>query len=224
MPGYYSELQADMTYRSLPETIDEEELEVRVTALRSGDLTQVNPISMQLMRISLSVVARFAHPKRTPDLIGVALLTLVESVKRASTELVDGNIVPYVMVNIANRLKDAIADDHTVRTPSRTLRDKRSKGIELTIFSNRHSSEEAPHTDEYSSFYLPAIAREETPEYDTLEILEKIAQSDRDRLILDLRSKSYTLQECAKVADISVGLACKIKQDLYTRFLELNNV
>lgn len=220
MARFFSELQYDPDYNSLPFKVNDKELERRVIALRSGDLTQVPHISRMLMRIVMKLVSHFAHPARTPDLIGVAMLALVEATTRASTELVDNNIIPYVSVNIVQRMKDLIRDDHTMRVPSRTLRHKRSQGIEVSLFTTRLCSEDEEKPD-FVRFYSPAVAKPEHPPLELIEILDKVARTDREKLMIEMRSHRHTLREYAQEAGVSLGTATQIYHGIRDKFKEL---
>jgi len=223
MPSFFSELQKDPTYSSLPDRIDEELLEQRVIALRQGDMTKVNEISVQLMRFVMSLVANRAHKRRTPDLIGVALLTLVETVKQAATSLEDNNILPYVSFTITRRLRDYITGDQTVRIPPRTLRFKFKKGEVLKLPSAVYSSADAPSNDEENAFFKPAIARPEEPSIECLEMLKKIVHNDREQLIIEMRAQRYELKEIAEKIGIGKSRVAQIKDELKVRFNQLNN-
>lgn len=210
MPGFYSDLQHDPAYSSIPSRIDEEELERRVIALRSGDTSQVNPICVQMLRLAMSLVANFAHPRRTPDLVGTASMTLVEAVNAAATKLSDNNIIPFVSEHINRRLKDMIARDHVVAIPPRTLRYLRSKGIEAFV----------PATD--SVVGLEGIARPELPSLECRDLLAKIVHDDQEKLLLELKAERRTLEEIAGKMGISLSSAQRMRAELRTRFNELN--
>ncbi len=202
MPGFYSDLQSDHTYKELPSEIDEVLLERRVVALRLGDLNQVNPISIQLMRLVMSLVANFAHPRRTPDLIGVALLTLVESVQSASVKLEDNNIIPWVSAHINRRLKDYCQDDHLVRIPGRTLR---HKGGEVRLFTRQGDF---------------GAAKPDRPSLECIEILNKIVHTDLERLYIEMKAQGNILQTIADAAGVSIGAIHKLKMELRERFYD----
>jgi len=210
MPGFHSDLSQSKDYCDLPERIDEDELERRVIALRAGDMSQVNPISMSLLRLVMSLVQNFAHPRRTPDLIGTALLTLVESVTNAATQLNDNNIVPYVSVSVSMRLKDAIGRDHVVCVPPRQLRRLRAKGIEVTV----------PITADV----VDVIAKPFRPSLECTEILSKIAQCRHEQILIELRSQQHSLAEIANVIGCSIGTVHRMKMDLRARFSTLNDI
>ncbi len=208
MPGFRSELSKEFDYLSLPDRIDEESLERRVIALRLGDMSQAQPITIQLMRLVMSLVANFAHPRRTPDLIGVALLTLVESVNDAPEKLVDNNIIPYVSANINWRLKDFIDNDHVFRVPSSTLRALKRKGVEVQLHLR-------------SGLSYDAIARPEAPSLELREMLQKIVHNDREKMVLQMRSEGHVLETIAESLGVSVSLIHKMKSELRERFMEL---
>lgn len=210
MPGFYSELQTDATYLDIPERIDEEELERRVAALRLGDQLQVPLICVGLMRFTMSLVANYAHPRRTPDLIGTALLTLVEVVNDAAARLDDNNILPFVSTHISLRLKDMIASDHVVCIPPRTLRDWKRRGIEAFV----------PLTSTLVG--LEGVARPEAPSLECMDSLAKIIRDDRDKLIVEMRSQAYGLKVIAEALGVSIGTVHNLKRELRERFLEAN--
>ena len=210
MPGFYTELARDPDYLNIPERIDEEELDRRVSALRLGDMSQVNRISVMLMRLALSLVANFAHPRRTPDLIGVAMLTLVESVRSASTRLNDNNIVAFVSTHINHRLKDAIAKDHVVCIPPRTLRSFRQQGITAFV----------PLSTSY--LHLEGVARREEASLEFRDMIEKMVKDDRERLLVDMRIQRHAIEVIAEQMGVSVSLIHKLKSDMRKRFIALD--
>lgn len=210
MPGFHSDLQYDADYLAIPERIDEEELERRVAALRLGDKTQVNRICVMLLRLTMNLVSNFAHPRRTPDLIGVATLTLVEQVNAAATKLTDNNIIPFVSTHINMRLKDAVAKDHVVCIPPRTLRSMRQRGIEAFV----------PLTT--ASQGLEGIARPEGPSLEFTDMMSKIVRNDREKLVLNMRAERHGLAVIAESMGVSVALVHKLKAELRTRYSALN--
>ena len=210
MPGFHSDLSKSKDYYDLPERIDEEELEHRVIALRAGDMSQVNPISISLLRLVMSLVQNFAHPRRTPDLIGTALLTLVETVTNAATKLDDNNILPYVAASINMRLKDAIGKDHVVCVPPRQLRRLRAKGIKVTV----------PITADV----VDVIAKPFRPSLECTEIISKIAQCRHEQILIELRCQQHSLAEIANVIGCSIGSVYRMKKDLKERFSALNDI
>lgn len=210
MPGFFSELQYDADYQSIPDRIDEADMERRVVALRLGDRSQVNEICIRLMRLTMSLVANYAQPRRTPDLIGVALLTLVETVNIAVDRLEDNNIIPFVSTHITHRLRDAIAKDHVVCVPARTLRSLKQKGIDAFV----------PLTGAYTGF--EGIAQSESPSLECRELLDKIVRNDRDRVFLQMRGECHGLAAIADSIGVSVGLVHKWKAELRTRYDALN--
>jgi hypothetical protein len=205
MPGFYSDLQLDPIYKELPNEIDQELLERRVISLRLGDTTQINPISVQLMRLVMSLVANFAHPKRTPDLIGVALLTLVESVRSAATKLEDNNIIPWVSAHVNRRLSDYIKDDHLVRIPGRTLR--HSKRV-IELYAHQVDNQLMQ-------------SKPDRPSLECMEILNMIVKSDIEKLYIELKSQGNILQLIADTAGVSIASIHKLKMDLRERFYTL---
>ena len=209
MPGFYSDLQNDAEYLAVPERIDEEELERRVAALRLGDSTQVNRITVMLLRITMSLVSNFAHPRRTADLTGIALLTLVETVNSAATRLTDNNIIPFVSTHINMRLKDAVARDHVVCIPPRTLRSLRQQGIEAFV----------PLTTTFGS---EGVAKPEAPSLEFTDMMNRIVRNDRERLVLNMRAERYGLAVIAQSIGVSVALVHKLKAELRERYIALN--
>jgi hypothetical protein len=203
MSSFHSDLQFDTIYKELPNEIDEELLERRVISLRLGDMSQVNPISIQLMRLVMSLVANFAHPKRTPDLIGVALLTLVESVRSAATKLEDNNIIPWVSAHVNRRLKDYIQNDHIIRIPARTLR--ASKTGDVVLYKNQKDSNSVQ-------------SRPDRPSIECIEILNRVVKSDLEKLYVEMRSQGSILQTIADAAGVSIGSIHKLKMELRERF------
>lgn len=231
MPGFYSELQFDPDYTSLPDKIDEVDLIERVQALRAGDYSQVPHISRKFLRLVSSLVTNFAHPARTPDLLGAALLALVESVHRAATNLKDDNIIPYITANVLRRIKDEINNDHSVRIPGRTLRELNAKGIRIGLFEHRQQAADlyeinVVHRGNHSVAigYHPVEAKPEYAPLEFTEILEKIVTNDIEREVMNLRAESYTYEEIAKQLNMSEGKVYGINDKLKTKFAALYDI
>lgn len=152
----------------------------------------------------MSLVANFAHPKRTPDLIGVALLTLVESVKSAATKLEDNNIIPWVAAHVNRRLKDYIQDDHVIRIPGRTLRSK-AQTNPMTLYKIQKNNNLVQ-------------MKPDRPSIECIEILNRVVKSDLEKLYVEMRSQGNILQTIADAAGVSIGAIHKLKMELRERF------
>ena len=224
-------LHRDPDYVSLPDVIDEELLDQRVTRLRNGDMTVVKDIVLSLMRVVMGVVRDFHC--NDDEVIGEALLTLQESVIQAATALHDNNIKPYVLKTVRMRLKDIQSEGWTTYMISaRRLRERLSKG--QTIPQRHQISEEDFHADELTydrENHMQHISttrlrrrnlidpRKDLQEFELREGLEQMVRSHRQKAVVNLKLQEYTLKEIAAELKISEATAMRELHDLRERFL-----
>lgn len=217
--GFHSDLGKELEYTSLPNRVDEELLDKRVTALRAGDMSQVQPICVSMLRFVMGLVTNFAHERRIDDLVGTALLALVESVTDAPNKLHDNNLMPYLTTSICFRLKDFIQGDHQIRMPGRTLRAFQAQGIEVKLAKNEADSSDAAFNCS-EAYHRPAVARPEVPSLDFIEQIQNVIKSDIERDFVNIRAQNHTLIETAAMMNVSVGYVHGIKKRLARRFEE----
>jgi len=214
-----------------PEKIDEDLLQKRVQLLRAGDMSVVQPIAISLIRITMSIV-RDAK-SNDDELIGIAFITLIESIIKAATNLNDDNIVPYVANCIKMKINDAKNKNQLV--PSRIIRklikDKKAipKKIEFTEDENscEHNvfntySHWKPidtvkdRTNLVSNAYIKEIL-------ECKDIVDAVARSKRQRKIIELKMEGMTLKEISDNLGISQTRCCRELQDIQVRLFDYFN-
>jgi DNA-binding NarL/FixJ family response regulator len=223
-------LHRDPDYAALPSLIDEELLDERVTALRSGDQSVVNDIVTSMLRLVMGVVRD--NYSNDDELIGVALLTLQESVIDASTALHDNNIIPYVLKKVRMRLKDTILEIKTSYSISaRRIREKNAKGEKLPqrntiseqdFHSSASTYDALNHNQHFSSTRLrsknlidPQSGQEV---FELRDSLEKMVRSHRQQTVIDLKLQEYTYKEISEKLAISEATAMREIHDLRERY------
>jgi len=213
----------ERAYHETP-LIDEDLLEQRVQMLRDGDKSQIEPITLSLLRFVASLVKPFNHRRRTDDLIGVALLTLAECLDDASNRMHDNNIRAYITTSICHRLKDYIKNDHTARIKSRTLRYLAAKGEEVILPHNVGEASDAPFVRAHGdhTYYISAVARPEYPSLEFTEIIEKLAENVEELRFIQLRIENKTMEETAAALGFRKSYVYNLRRVLEARFDELN--
>jgi DNA-directed RNA polymerase specialized sigma24 family protein len=201
-------LHQDPDYASLPDRIDEDLLLTRVQALRSGDLSVVQDIVTSLMRIVMSAVRDMKS--NNDELIGIALLTLQESVLNAVTALTDDNIIPYVLSVVRQRLKDGAIETGTSFTMSaRRYREHQTKG---------QAPLKKPYYNEADYWVVPS-----SDMVDIRDQLDSLVRSHRQKTIMDLKAQEYTYKEIADMLEIGEATALREIHDLRSRYDAIEN-
>lgn len=219
--AFSSYLHRDPDYSSLPPRIDEELLDQRVTALRSGDKTVVKEIVTSLLRIVMSVVNE-AH-SNDDETIGVALLTLQESVLDAETALHDNNIVPYVLKTVRMRLKDLkLESGSSYSVSARRLREKLARGENLL---RRNAISEADYPQDIQPLNSTRVKAKNLIDpnsgqkvFELRDSLERMVRSHRQKAVIDLKLEEYTYKEISERLDISEATAMREIHDLRERY------
>jgi len=136
--GFADELVADLKACGAPEEPDIlDELVERwaYSRLPSGpgyprDLVR-EQIILQLAFPVWKLTLRYRNRNNADDILGVALLSLVECVDRWSDEEDDANLRHYVEFTVKKRMKDFADNDGVLVIPSRRVREKRAAGKEV---------------------------------------------------------------------------------------------
>lgn len=125
--SYPSGLLTDFDYLNAPVKPDEDVLRDQVQRYRDGDESQRNAIISAHLHVVASIAGDFGR-RDSDEILGVALLELVDAVDRAPTALSDNEITPYITKSVRYRIKDAIGENRPVYMPSRTFRYKAAHG------------------------------------------------------------------------------------------------
>lgn len=209
-------LRNDPEYRSAPKSVDDSEMETRVSAFRNGDNGQRDWLINAHLRLVATIGRRWKSRNHT-DCEGEALLALVDAVDRAACALEDNNITKYIKAVVRDRLREFVASDRAVYMPARTFRDKAAKG-EIDPESNSNATiigvvshevlvrQDAVNVedDEYvepigSRRYTVPIAKTETPSPEFKECLALAIHDETERRVIDLRCEGYGYQDMESV-------------------------
>lgn len=186
----------------LPGILDAVTLDTLVNRLRTGDLSVANEIIKGHMRLALSVVsryyARYNCGRQLEDIVSVALLAVVESVRRATSNLQDNNITPYIVSAIHSRVSNYLTEDCVIHQPH-GAEGKRPVVVEE----------------------LPDVATVETSEIILWDLLSQACCNSVDREIVRLRSKGFGDKEVADAVGLSRPCVTKMRHAIETRFLTL---
>lgn len=175
-------------------------------------------IILQLAIPVYNLTRRYRTRNNADDILGEAMLALVDCVDRWWEVAEDDNIRTYVEFCVKKRIKDWIDNDRVLGMPSRTLRDKLSKGESvqipkvLTLYTyDSYEPEEGdipPHTPPDTSFDIQEFfAAREDP---------------RDRAVVEMRVEGCSADEIAKKLNMSRRWVFKKLRDLEKAFSEMN--
>lgn len=114
----------DSGFKKFDPPIKKERLIELFTAMKTGDLTGCEEVIRGHMGLSCQIVSRYVSgaPKKSDDLLGVALMALVQAVAWLPARCAHDNPGGYIVETIHSQLSDFIARDQTVYIPRSALR------------------------------------------------------------------------------------------------------
>jgi RNA polymerase sigma factor (sigma-70 family) len=219
--GFDSFLSTTLDYQESKQ-LDIVRLECLVVRLREGDKSVRNEIIAGHYRMVMAIVAeRYAKkPSMIDDIIGVALVSLVEAVDNAAppeSRLHDNNITAYITSTVHWRIKDFFADNHAIRVPGRTVRYKIALGAEFETlvpgdpgsvleYDPRDQTNDDNSIIKKGSYNLPYAIPAAKPICESLEFKEAIRRSvtnEIERAIITMYAQGYTYEEIGKAVGYS---------------------
>lgn len=228
-----------LDYREAPKQLDPVRLDFLVTQLRMGDSSVEHEIVLGHLHLVMGIIGDIPRAKKClDDSIGAAMLALASAVHDAAERLYDNNITAYITEDVKYAVKECIAAQHVIRVPSRTIRDKISKGEQFGdivpgMQDIREDSPEYGNTiangDEAvprsrgqtnTPYFIP-IAKEIEPSIEFKEALDKTPVLPIERLILELRAQDYGYEEIGAKVGYGKSMVGKIVAKLEARFDEL---
>lgn len=199
--------------KDLPRIPDQELLEEKVIALRSGTATEddMNWIVLQHVRLVLSKLKNWVRHHNAPDLTSDTLLLLVELVKvRAAESLTDNNITPWISDTVTHRLADLFLIHRSGHFVSpRTLRRLEAAGVG---FSPRLLLAEE-HLDE-----TIAIGSD-TDTIDLVDYIYSIPKTSAERMTVRLMIDGYTQEEIGRQVNLAQSTVNGMVRKIRDRFL-----
>jgi hypothetical protein len=169
--------------------------------------------------------------ERTDELASVGLTALTQAVvwcgphlnangQFEPSRLHDNNIEPYVKSTVRSWIRRAIAEDHVVGMPGRTVRKRIADGEEVPgshVFSIDEMQEEVFRPGSYT---IP-LAKREYPLLEFEEALNLAILTDRERRVIDLRRDGHTYASIADQLGLSISLIGRIVAPVEERFLKI---
>lgn len=218
--------------------IDPGRLERLVIRLREGDKSVIATIIRGHLRLVASIVGKRArNPAKREDAFGAALLALVEAVNNAGERLFDNNITPYITSCVRYAIKESLANDHTVRMPSRTVRYRIAQGEKFeeivpgdTCEVNEGSGDHGSGTElneglstmrGKGSFTLPyviPIAKPFEPSPEFKEAVARAATTPMETAIFKLKMEGWGYEDIGKKVGLSYQRIGQIVPLIVTRF------
>lgn len=225
--SFKSYLSQTLAYNEMPEKIGETELADLVQLLLAGDLSVSHAIINGHMRLGMALVSDFANPRQSDDLVGEALLCLVDTVDacgREPSRLHDTNITPYLAVHMRGAIRKFIAEDRVFGMKKRTFNHKLAKGeIDIDDFAKKsvvHNIEDVS-ADILPMYFNMPVAPREYPDPEFTEILQLAIHTEGERRVITLRAQGYSHTEIAPIMNLSIRRIGQINSDVEQRFNSL---
>lgn len=200
----------------------QEELAPLVDQLRQGNEAVKATIIANHMRLAMAIVAKYTgrYPYLIDDMVGAAMMGICQAVDWAPTRLYDNNITPYIYQTVERHIRDLIETRFVINIPRKTFKTLyEEEGAFLPIVQTIHSTkfdEDNPH-DDYD--LLDEIALKRVEEYPMFfeELLESLALTARERMIIDLLIEDYNQTEIAQLIGVSSERVRQIRMEIGTR-------
>lgn len=156
------------------------------------------------------------NPTKEEDIHSVALVALVEAVDWWLINRTDDNLGKVVCLFANRQINDYILYDHTVRCP------KSQKIKPMVVSATLHDSDGQCFEDFTLAYQqVTHSMSEDTVDYN--ELLKRMELTYRQRTILDLRIKGYTLAEIAIVLRLSMTRVHELLDKIKTSYKRLQS-
>jgi hypothetical protein len=145
------------------------------------------------------------------DMIGEGLLALTNAVDdlQARGLVENPNPTGYICKAVQNEIGHLVDEELHLQAPSRTLRHRRKKG--KPVVTPPQVAIEPMHVDQI---------QDPMGMTDLRDMISAACEDELDRMIVELRERSYTYQEIATRLDIPLTTAFVQLREIYGRFLE----
>lgn len=192
--SYLSGLQTDFDYLNAPVKPDDEVLKDQVQRYRDGDTSLRAPIIEAHLHIVASIVGDYRR-NDTDEILGVALLELVDAVHRAPDVLEDNAITPYITSCVRYRIKDAIGRDRSIFMPPRTFNRKSADG-EVDVVKVVFSIGDDYYGDDEWTRQLcnTPTARPEEPSVEFREVLSMSIKTPMEERIVSMAAEGHNFE------------------------------
>jgi len=151
----------------IPAPMEVTKLTELVVKLRSGDKSVEEAIVLNHLGLVIQITGRYVNffPRKSDDLLGVALVALVDAVNRFQYCATDDLITPYIVASVHGQLANFLKQDHTVKitlhafNKLKTEKEEipKSFSIDVDPSEDKHLHElviKALHSYDYSSSAL----------------------------------------------------------------------
>ncbi len=170
--------------KEIPKPLPPEELESLVIQLGSGSKEVKNKIIMAHLGLTLQIIGRYVahYPSKTDDLIGVAMVSVAESVDKFDTIKKDNNITGFIVTSLHGHLSNFTKEDKTVKISWRELQKQvaeyKETGVpnETRTYSLEHCLQSDNVSRSSRELVMEAITRYDIHEVDAelQEIIDKV--------------------------------------------------
>jgi RNA polymerase sigma factor (sigma-70 family) len=223
--SFTSFLANTLEYKELPKKLEENRLTELVKELRAGNAEPSHEIIMGHIRLAMALVSKKANKRQADDLVGEALLRLVDIVDKCrgpNSRLNVDVITPFIAQHIRYALRKYITRDFVMYIPDRTLRLKAAKGqiVLLPHMASGFFIKEDEESPKLSLFMMP-VAKQEEPSAEFKEILNLAICSEQERRVITLRANNYSHTEIAPILGLSIRRIGQINEDVEKRFDQL---
>jgi RNA polymerase sigma factor (sigma-70 family) len=234
--GFADEFVRDLIQAGAPEDPDPEVLRDLVEQYRysppSGPGYPRDPVRDQLiLHLAFPVynlARRFRGRNNADDILGEAMLTLVECVDRWPTVAEDDGIWSYVACSVQRRMKDWIDNDVVLVIPSRRVREKRAAGeeveqptlVDINPVEPDHHKDMDPNGRWFDNRNVPRVEHEHTID---IEDFFASRTDPRDRVLVEMRIAGRTADEIAAAVGTKRSWVFKRLRDLERAFAELGD-
>ncbi len=219
------EFMNDPDYQNVQPIPNEDVLANQVQMYRDGDDSLRRELIMAHLHMVAAMAGDNSKRRNREDVMGVAMLALVDAVERAQTALVDNNITPYITAVVKDQIKEFVATDRAVGMPARTFRHKIANGT--LKFNDRDEPIGLPSTlsiqDElvnHHGYTVPAA----TPEFlspEFKEAMQLAITNGTERTVIDLCAEGYRYTDMETALGLKKSQIGNILHDVEERFFKI---
>jgi RNA polymerase sigma factor (sigma-70 family) len=101
----------------IPRPLEADKLRELVDKLRQGDKTVSDEIVLNHLGLVIQITGRYVNffPRKADDVLGVALVALVDAVTRFQYSAVNNEITPYIISSVHGQISNFLKQDQTIR-------------------------------------------------------------------------------------------------------------
>jgi len=149
-------------------------------------------------------------------MVGAAMMGICQAVDWAPTRLYDNNITPYIYQTCERFIRDLIEKRNVVNMPRETYQKLREEDafVPLVQMINAIKDDEDNYFDEYDLITEQAARVVEENPILFEELVESLALSSRDRMVVNLLVEDYTQTEIAKLLGVSDEMIRLIRRQI----------